>query len=257
MSASSQADSPGTDSPDPEPLRHPTFVTTHWSVVRNAGDRHSAKSAEALEALCRTYWFPLYAFVRRLGHSPHDAQDLTQEFFARLLKKEYLKSADREKGRFRTFLLVALKRFLADEWDRQHAQKRGGLTPVLSIDQEMAESRFAAEPGHNLQPDVLFDRQWAVTLLERTMTLLGEEYAATGRAALFEALRCCLAKDEAAPSYAEVASRLILTEGAVKMAVRRLRARYREILRAEIAGTVETGEQIEEEIRHLFAAFGP
>jgi len=233
------------------------FVTTHWSVVLSAQDKKSSKSDAALETLCRTYWFPLYAFVRRLGHAPHDAQDLTQEFFTRLLEKNYLKSAEREKGRFRTFLLVALKRFLANEWDRRHTQKRGGFSPVVSIDQELAESRFASEPAHNLQPDVLFDRQWAMTLLERTMSRLHEEYVATGRAKLFEFLRGCLAKDESALPYAEIAARLNLTEAAVKMAVQRLRVRYREILRAEIGDTVASSEEIEEEIRHLFASFGP
>jgi len=174
-----------------------------------------------------------------------------------MLEKEYLKSATREKGRFRTFLLVALKHFLANDWDRQHAQKRGGFTPVVSIDQEHAEARFAAEPAHHLQPDVLFDRQWAMTLLERTMSRLHDEYLATGRAKLFEFLRDCLARDESALPYAEIAIRLNLTEAAVKMAVQRLRARYREILRAEIADTVSSPEEIEEEIRHLFSTFGP
>jgi RNA polymerase sigma-70 factor (ECF subfamily) len=231
------------------------FVTTHWSVVLSARDRNSPNSDAALQTLCRTYWFPLYAFVRRLGHSPHDAQDFTQEFFARLLQKEYLNAAASEKGRFRTFLLVALKRFLANEWNRQHAQKRGGTATVVSMDQELAESRFAAEPAHSLQPDVLFDRQWAMTLLERTMTRLHDEYVASGRAKLFELLRGCLAKDESALPYAEIATRLKLTEAAVKMAVQRLRARYREILRAEIADTVASPEEIEEEIRHLFSTF--
>ena len=226
-------------------------------MVLSARDNDSPKSNEALETLCRTYWYPLYAFVRRHGQCPHDAQDLTQEFFARLLQKEYLKSAAQEKGRFRTFLLVALKRFLANEWDRQHAQKRGGGTATVSIDQELAESRFAAAPAHQLQPDLLFDRQWALTLLERTMTRLHNEYVSTGRAKLFELLRGCLVKDESALPYAEIAVRLNLTEAAVKMAVQRLRARYREILRAEIADTVVSPEEVEEEIRHLFSTFGP
>lgn len=226
-------------------------------MVLTARDQDSPKSSEALEALCRTYWFPLYAFVRRQGRSPHDAQDLTQEFFARLLEKEYLKSAAQEKGRFRTFLLVALKRFLANEWDRQHAQKRGGSSLIVPIDPELAESRFIAGPAHELQPDLLFDRQWALTLLERTMARLRDEYVSTGRAKLFELLRGCLAKDESALPYAEIATRLNLTEAAVKMTVQRLRARYREILRAEIADTVATPEEIEEEIRHLFSTFGP
>ncbi len=222
----------------------------------SAREKHSLRSAAALEALCRTYWYPLYSFLRRQGRSPQDAQDLTQGFFARLLQKDYLQAAACEKGKFRTFLLVALKRFLANEWDREHAQKRGGFAPVVSIDQAMAESRFAAEPSHNDQPDVLFDRQWAVTLLERTMAQLQEEYVASGRAKLFEYLQSCLAREESALPYAAIATRLNLTEPAVKMAVQRLRARYREILRAEIAHTVSSTEDIEEEIRHLFASFG-
>jgi len=235
----------------------PAFVTTHWSVVLSAQDKNSPRSTEALEALCRAYWYPLYAFVRRLGRSPHDAQDLTQEFFARLLEKDYLRSAAREKGKFRTFLLVVMKRFLATDWDRQHAQKRGGFAPIVSIDQELAESRFAAEPVHQLQPDLLFDRQWAVTLLDRVMARLQEEYLASGRAKLFEHLRSCLAGGESAFSHAEIAAQLNLTEAAVKMAAHRLRARYREILRAEIADTVSAPDEIEEEIRHLFSTFGP
>jgi RNA polymerase sigma-70 factor (ECF subfamily) len=175
------------------------------------------------------------------------------------LTLDYLKAAARDKGRFRTFLLVALKRFMANEWDRQHAQKRGGFAPVVpivSIDQEMAESRFASELGHNLSPDLLFDRQWAMTLLERTMSQLQQEYVESGRAHLFEHLCNCLAGDETALPYAEIAARLKLTEAAVKMSVYRLRSRYREILQNEIAQTVSSPEEIEEEIRHLFSAFG-
>jgi RNA polymerase sigma factor (sigma-70 family) len=232
------------------------FVTTHWSLVLSARDPHSPRSHEALESLCRTYWYPLYSYARRTGHSPPDAEDLTQGFFARLLEKDYLKTVAREKGRFRTFLLVALKRFLANEWDRQHAQKRGGFAPVVLIDQDQAESRFASEPAHNLSPDLLFDRQWALTLLERTMTQLRQEYAASGRAQLFESLSGCLARDKLAPPYAEIADHLKLTEPAVKMAVHRLRVRYREILQHEIAQTVSAPEEIDGEIRHLFSAFG-
>jgi DNA-directed RNA polymerase specialized sigma24 family protein len=233
------------------------FVTTHWSVVLSAREPDSPHSAAALETLCRSYWYPLYAWLRRQGRPPHDAQDLTQGFFARLLQKDYLQAVAREKGRFRTFLLVAFKRFLANEWDREHAQKRGGFAPVVPIDQEFAESRFAAEPSHNVPPDVLFDRHWARTLLERAMTQLQEEYVASGRAKLFEYLQSCLAREESALPYAAIAARLNLTEPAVKMAVHRLRARYRDILRAEIAHTVSSPEEIEEEIRHLFASFGP
>ncbi len=233
------------------------FVTTHWSVVGTAREKDSPKSAAALEMLCRTYWYPLYSFVRRQGRTPEDAQDLTQQFFARLLEKDYLKSVAQEKGKFRTFLLVALRRFLANEWDRQHAQKRGGFAPILSIDQELAESRFRVEPVANDQPDQLFDRQWAMTLLDQTMKRLEEEYVSTGRAKLFEALRGLIAKEDSGLSYTQVAARLNLSEAAIKMAVHRLRLRYREILKVQIAETVSSEEEIEEEIRHLFAAFGP
>ena len=232
------------------------FVTTHWSVVLSARAPASAQSAAALETLCRTYWYPLYAYARRLGRSPADAQDLTQAFFTRLLEKDYLQAAMREKGRFRTFLLVAFKRFLANQWDREHAQKRGGFAQIVPIDEQIAESRFAVDSAQSLPPDVLYDRQWAATLLERTMSRLQEEYTASGRATLFEHLQSCLVREEAALPYAEIAARLKLTEAAVKMAVHRLRARYREILRAQIAHTVSSAEEIEEEIRHLFAAFG-
>ena len=233
------------------------FVTTHWSVVLSAQEKDSPQSAAALETLCRTYWYPLYAFARRQGRTAEDAQDLTQEFFARLLGKDYLKSVAEEKGKFRAFLLVAFKRFLANEWDRQHAQKRGGFTPILSIDQELAEGRFAGEPVANVQPNLLFDREWAMALLEQTMKRLQEEYVSTGRAKLFEALRGLIVKEDSGLPYAKVAAQLNLTEAAVKMAAHRLRARYRETLKDQIAETVSSAEEIEEEIRHLFAAFGP
>ena len=239
----------------PPPASDAWFVTTHWSVVLSARETGAPQSAAALETLCRTYWYPLYAFLRRQGRTPHDAQDLTQGFFARLLQKDYLQAAAREKGKFRTFLLTAFKRFVANEWDREHAQKRGGFTPVVSIDQELAESRFAAEPAHGEQPDVLFDRQWALTLLDETMRQLQSEYVASGRAKLFEYLQSCLAREESALPYTQLAARLNLTEGAVKMAIHRLRARYREILRAETAQTVSSPDEVEEELRHLFASF--
>jgi RNA polymerase sigma-70 factor (ECF subfamily) len=255
MGASTQGQPVADDSCDR--ARGPVFATTHWSVVLAAQDKGSGRSAAALEQLCRAYWFPLYSYARRAGQNPADAEDLTQGFFARLLEKDYLQSAASDRGRFRTFLLVAFKRFLANQWDREHALKRGGFAPVVSIDQESAESRYAVEPSHNLQPDLLFDRQWAVTLLERAVAQLHEEYVGSGRARLFEYLQSCLAREESALPYADIAERLHLTEPAVKMAVHRLRARYREILRAEIAHTVSAPEEIEEELRHLFSAFGP
>ncbi len=244
--------SSGLGSPGP-----PRFLTTHWSAVVRAGGADSPESHEALDDLCRTYWYPLYAFIRRQGHSPQDSEDLTQGFFARLLEKNYVANARQEKGRFRSFLLTALKRFLADEWDRQHAQKRGGFQTVVSIDYDLAESRFGSELANAVRPDVLFDRQWTTTLLQQVIARLREEYVATGRAALFEHLRNCLTKDESALPYAEIAGRLNLTEPAVKMAAQRLRARYREILRMEIGKTVSSPAEVEEEIRHLFSRFGP
>jgi RNA polymerase sigma factor (sigma-70 family) len=225
--------------------------------VLSARETESPRSQEALETLCRTYWPPLYAYVRRLGHSPHDAEDLTQAFFAKLLEKDYVAQARQEKGRFRTFLLTALKRFLANEWDRQHAQKRGGFQSVVSINQDQVESRLCLEPAYGVTADVVFERQWAMTLLERVTARLQEEYLASGRAKLFEQLRHCLVKDESALSYAELAVQLHLTEAAVKMAAQRLRTRYRELLRLEIAETVSAPEEVEAEIQHLFSSFGP
>lgn len=231
------------------------FLTTHWSVVLSAQANEGGSSPQALETLCRTYWCPLYAYARRVGHSPADAEDLVQGFFARLLEKDYLKAAAKEKGRFRTFLLTAFKRYLANEWDRQHAGKRGGFSVRVPIDQEVAETRFSSDTLHTLAPDVLFDRQWAMALLEQTMANLQEEYTATGRARLFEALRNCLAPEAAALPYANLARELNLTEAAFKMAVYRIRSRYRQLLRDEIAATVSSAAEVEEEIRHLFSAF--
>jgi RNA polymerase sigma-70 factor (ECF subfamily) len=231
------------------------FVTTHWSVVIRAG-RSEPQAHEALSQLCQTYWYPLYSFIRRQGKSPHDAEDLTQEFFARLLEKNYLAAAREEKGKFRTFLLTTLKRFLANEWDRQHAQKRGGFQPMVEIEAVLAESKFNSELAHNLNPDVLFERQWAITLLERVMKRLQKEYEQSGRDKLFEKLRGCLVKDDSAQPYAQIASGLNLTESAIKTAVHRLRTRYQELLRQEIGKTVATAADVEEELRQLFAAVG-
>lgn len=225
-------------------------------MVRSAQDKSSPAAAEALEKLCRSYWYPLYAFARRSGRSPADAEDLTQGFFARLLEKDYLQSAAQELGRFRTFLLVALKRFMANEWDRQHAQRRGGFVPQISIDQVMAESWLAGEPADEDQPDRLFDRHWAVTLLDRAMSQLRQEYIESGRAKLLEQLQGTLTQAETVLPYKEIAARLNLTEAAVKMAAMRLRARYRDLLRNEIAQTVSGPEEVDQEIKHLFSAFG-
>ncbi len=233
--------------------RRPVFVTTHWSVVLSARQKGSPQSLAALETLCRTYWYPLYAYVRRQGQSPPDAQDLTQEFFARLLQKDYLKAAAREKGRFRTFLIVALKRFLANEWDRVRAQKRGGGQPLVSLDTELAEQRYRIEPSEGATAERLFERRWALTLLDHTMKRLREESAAVGRARDFDRLKACLTAERGEISYAEIAAALGTSEGAARVAVHRLRKRFREVFRAEIAHTVSSPQEIEEEVRYLIS----
>jgi RNA polymerase sigma factor (sigma-70 family) len=227
------------------------FVTTHWSVVISARQKDSPQSAAALEGLCRAYWYPLYAYVRRQGHTPHDAQDLTQEFFARLLQKDYLLAAAREKGRFRTFLLVALKRFLANEWDRARAQKRGGGQALLPLDTAAAETRYQMEPAAEASADLIYDRRWALTLLEQTMAQLRAEFAGSGRAKEFEQLKVCLTAERAGIQYAEIAAALGSSEGAARVAVHRLRKRFRELFRDQIAHTVSSQEEIDEEVRHL------
>jgi RNA polymerase sigma factor (sigma-70 family) len=228
------------------------FPNTRWSVVLAARQRPSPESEAALETLCRAYWYPLYAYVRRCGHSPHDAQDLTQEFFCRLLEKRWLDAVDREKGRLRTFLVVALKHFMSNEWRRASAQRRGGGEAHASFDTAMAESRYAADPPA-LAPDETFDQQWALTLLELTVNRLREEFAAAGRPGDFEALKSCLMAERGAIDYADVARRIRVNEGAARVAVHRLRKRFREIYREEIAQTLADGADLGAELRHLAA----
>jgi len=230
------------------------FATTHWSVVRAVGQPGSARYQQALETLCRTYWFPLYAYLRRHGYSTDQAEDYTQAFFTRLLEKHDLHLADPKRGKFRSFLLVVLKHFLANELDRARAKKRGGGKKVLSLDFENAESRYVLEPADQLSPEKLLNRAWALTVLDRTIARLQSEWATDKRGRLFEHLKVYLTADRAAAPYAHVARRLNMTQGAVKVAVHRLRRRYRELLRDEIAQTVTSEEQIDEEIRDLFAA---
>lgn len=205
-----------------------------------------------MEKLCRNYWYPLYAHVRRRGFSPEDAQDLTQEFFARLIQKNFVAEADHHKGRFRTFLLTALIHFLADEWDRLKAQKRGGGRPAIPLDGKTAETRYQLEPVDTRSPERLFARQWAVTLLERVLARLRKEFQDEGKQNLFEALNSCLTQARAAVPYSDLAPLLNMSEGALRVAVHRLRQRYRQLLRMEIAETVASPEEIEEELRHLF-----
>jgi RNA polymerase sigma factor (sigma-70 family) len=231
------------------------FVTTHWSVVIAAAGRNDTTHArDALAGLCQAYWHPLYAYVRRLGHSPHDAQDLTQEFFARLLAKNYLANADESRGRFRSFLLVSLKHFLANEWDKACAQKRGGGAVPIPIDPDVAETGCHFEPADNVTADKIFERRWALTLLDLVLRRLREEYTATDREKLFEQLKPTLTEASREVRYAEIAVRLGSSEGAVKVAVHRLRQRYRELLRAEIADTVANPAEVDDELRNLFAA---
>lgn len=218
-----------------------------------AGWSDSIQGRAALETVCRTYWYPLYAFVRRLGHSPPDAEDLVQAFFERCFEKRYLAAADQAKGRFRSFMLLALKRFLANEWDKARSRKRGGGQIPLALDALSPEERYAQEPANHSSPDKLFERRWALTLLANVLARLGSEQAAAGRSAVFEELKGSLASGVCSAPYAEIGLRLGMNEGAVKVAVHRLRQRYRELLEDEIAQTVSSPEEVAEERRYLLA----
>jgi RNA polymerase sigma factor (sigma-70 family) len=223
-------------------------------VVLTAGRSDTPSAQAAIEQLCRTYWYPLYAYVRRRGHSVEDAQDSTQEFFARLLAGHWVGDADRAKGRFRTFLLTALSRFLANEWDHARAQKRGGGAVAVPLDTAVAESRYCADTKNALAPDRLYDRQWAMTLLERTLTRLEAEHQRLGKSAEFAVLSPALTAERGTIPYATMAAQLGLNETAVRMAVHRLRKQFREAFREEIAQTVANPNEVEEEIRYLLAA---
>jgi RNA polymerase sigma-70 factor (ECF subfamily) len=225
------------------------FKTTHWSVVLAAGEGDSAGAA-ALNRLCQTYWHPLYTYVRRLGQSPADAQDLTQGFFARLLEKDYLKSVDPARGKFRSFLILALKRFLANEWDHANCHKRGGGQQVISLDAVDTENRYLAEPMDGMTPERAFDRRWALTLLDEVMAHLETEFAADDKAEVFAELKGFLSGDQD-QSYTTIAQRLAVTEGALRVIVHRLRRRFRELLRLEIAHTVGSPDEVDDELRHV------
>lgn len=231
------------------------FATTHWSVVLKAGASREDQDAKALNALCQSYWYPLYAYIRRLGHPPHDAQDLTQSFFAYLLEKELLAKADPEAGRFRSFLLGSLKRFMANEWRRSQAQKRGaGL--AFSIDAQDAEERYAIEPATTANPQSLYEQAWALAVMDQAFSLLEAEHRDAGKSALFDELNPFLQGDRMASSYSDIAKRLSMSEGAIKVAVHRLRQRYRELLRASVAHTVADPLEIDRELRHLVTVLG-
>jgi RNA polymerase sigma-70 factor (ECF subfamily) len=227
------------------------FQSTHWSAVVTAADSAAPGAEEALENLCRSYWFPLYAYVRRQAHTPEDAQDLTQEFFRRLLEKKYLRLADRERGRFRSFLLTALKHFLVDDWRRAQAVKRGGGKLPESWDAEKAEALYQLEASDNTNPERAYDRRWAVLLLERVLERLGGEFRAAGRGEMFEELKAFLWGEGDASSHAELSVRLAVSEGAARVAVHRFRRRYQELLRTEIGRTVAHPGEIEDEVRYL------
>jgi len=234
--------------------RRTVFATTHWSVVLQAGMRDSSQGAAALEKLCQTYWYPLFSFIRRQGRTVEDAKDLTQQFFARLLERKDFETVDSRKGKFRTFLLAALTHFLSNERDYVQAAKRGGGRIIVSLDTIAAEQLRGLEPASNLSPDKLFDQRWAMALLEQAVTHLREEMSVDGKAGQFEQLKTFLTNEPREGEYAAVAARLGTTNHSLAVSVHRLRQRYRELVRAEVANTVSSPTEVEDEMRHLYAA---
>ncbi len=229
------------------------FATTQWSVVLAAASQESPEGSAALEELCRTYWYPIYVFIRRQGYEVADAQDLTQGFFAHIVSRSFLKRADPKKGRFRSFVLGALKYFLADELAKLQAQKRGGGRAPVFLDAQAAESRYRLEPVDRMDAEKHFERRWATALLDRVLERLDQEFSNTKRKRVFDELRVFLLGEKGSPTYAQVGAALQMTEGAVKVAVHRLRERYRELFREEVAHTLEDPGEINDEIRHLFS----
>jgi len=229
------------------------FATTHWSVVLSAADSDTTRACAALARLCQNYWYPLYTYVRRRGYAAHDAQDLTQAFFLRLLERHWVEDAERDRGRFRTFLLTALQRFLSDEWDKGRAQKRGGGTLHIPVQLDSAETRYGHEPADELTPEQSYERRWALTLLDTVLQNLRAEYERAGKGELFAGLNSCLVGGRETQPYAELAAQLAMNEGAVKVAVHRLRKRYRQLLREEIAQTTAEAGDVDDELHHLFA----
>ena len=227
------------------------FATTHWSVVLEARQGDSAGAATALETLCRTYWPPLYAYIRSDGYSAPEAEDLVQEFFARLLGQDYLQRVNHGEGKFRSFLLAYLKNFLSEQRRRAKAQKRGGRNVFLSLDKSAGENGYLLEPVDDLTPDKVFERRWAQAVMQAAVNELRQEFAARGQAELFEILQDHQAHEPGAPSYAQLGAEFGMTEAAVKSSVQRMRHRHRELLREHIAHTVTRPEEIEEELRHF------
>jgi RNA polymerase sigma-70 factor (ECF subfamily) len=233
---------------------HPhVFATTHWSVVLSAGGNQGPQAAAALGRLCRDYWYPLYAYIRRRGYSPEDAQDLTQGFFARLLETDYVKQVQRERGKFRTFLLTALNHYLADRWDYDHRLKRGGKQEIISIDAVTAEERYHLEPADPADPVKLFERRWATTLLEHALARLEGEYVQRGQGASYAELQTFLLVEQGQDTFAQAAGRIGMTTAAMKMAVSRMRARCRQLLRNELLQTTASREEADEEYTALRA----
>ncbi len=246
---------PDTDSSKPvTPHSDARFATTHWTVVLAAGSPDSSRYQQALEALCQSYWYPLYAYLRHTGYDAHQAEDYTQGFFATLLEKQSLRTADPKQGRFRSYLLGAFKHFLSDQRDHDRAQKRGGGRDILSLDFAEAESRYSFEPAATLSPEELFQKSWVLTLLDRTLIRLRDEAVKAGNERVFSYLKTFLTGDRGSVTYRVAAEQLGMTEGAVRTAVHRLRRRYRELLQDEIAQTLSSEGEMEEEIRDLFNA---
>lgn len=231
------------------------FATTHWSMVLAAGGATSTQASAALAELCRTYWYPLYAFLRHRGYSVHDAQDLTQEFFVRLVERRKLAGVTRTGGRFRSYLLAAMRRFLVDEWRRGRARKRGSGQVVL-LDPEEAETRFRRESAESVTPERLFEQNWALAVLESVYEGLRREYEASGKAEWFEALKFCLTGDRGKERYAVLAERLGVSQNTVKSSVHRLRRRYRDLLRDTVGCTVADPAEVEDEMRYLMRVLG-
>ncbi|MHC1769164.1 MAG: RNA polymerase sigma factor [Verrucomicrobiia bacterium] len=248
---------PGADMDAEESRANPScersqFNTTHWSVVLTAQTRFSPAAQAALETLCCTYWYPLYAFVRRQGHSPHDAQDLTQALFEHLLRKDFLREIGPNKGRFRSFLLACLKHFLADEWDKVRAEKRSPGKPLISLDALDAETRYRLEPANLWDAERIYSRRWTLTLIGRVLDRLQQEFVTRGKMGVFARLEPYLLHEDG-PSYAELAVEMGSTEAAIKKMVSRLRQRYRELFREEVAQTVTSPADIDEEIGYLLS----
>jgi DNA-directed RNA polymerase specialized sigma24 family protein len=235
------------------PRPHDWVTHTHWSAVLTAGNRGSPEAAAAMEELCRNYWYPLYAWVRRRGYGVEEAQDLTQEFFARMIEYHWLESADPKRGKFRSFLLVAMNHFLANEWRRTHAIKRGGGKPLIPLD-DTAEKRYALDATTDLTPEKIYERHWAWGLFDRAVNRLREEYAAAGKDKLYGALKSYLADEIHEGDYRRLAIQLEMSQAAVATAVHRLRDRYRDLVRQEIAHTVADATDVEDEMRSLLAA---